>query len=278
MSSEVMKIVSKASVVLFFVAFVATGVSCETRSGPGQLAPEYATPEGDEVAVSCPPEVWPQDVNVLTPMAEVAERATQHPEDYPPPLGVYITPPPRDNTGTVAALIPAYPFSGKPGSCVLSPNSEDGAPFTGFFANEAELDRLGRLCGCDTSDAGDDLLRDSLSLRVDLYLSTTGAREGFRKEADLLRRAFELDVENVDQARLANIGDERIIKQDILFAEQNGHEWQEKGEWTLLARWHNIVARIELSPYQPTEMLLDYAEQLGRNIEAAAKNATPTPQ
>jgi hypothetical protein len=278
MIRKAMKVISKASAILFFGAFVATGLSCTAGSGPGHLAPEYATPEGDEVAVSCPPEVWPEDVNVLTPMAEVAERATQHPEDYPPPLGVYITPPPRDNTGTVAALIPPYPFSGEPGSCVLSSNYEHGSPFGGFFANEAELDRLGRLCGCDTTDATHDVSRGYFSLRVDLYLTTTGAREGFRMESDLLQRAFEFNVENVDQARLENLGDERIIKQDLSIVKYKGNETRSKAQQALLARWHNIVARIELSPYQPTEMLLDYAEQLGRNIEAAAKNATPTPQ
>lgn len=261
-----------------FLALMVLALSCKTDSGPGQLAPEYATPEGDEVPVSCPPELELPGDNILTPMAEVAERATEHPEDYPPPLGVYITPLPRDITGSVAALIPAGPFSGEPGNCYLSPNSEDGAPFAGFFADEAELDRIGRLCGCDGGDSGEDVRRDDLSMRVDLYLTTTGAREGFRMESRTLGTAGYENIGDLDQARLDRLGDERIVRQEVIFLEQNGREWQQKGEQTLLVRWHNIVARIELSPYHPTEMLLDYAEQLGRNIEAAAKNATPTPQ
>lgn len=48
-----------------------------------------------------------------------------------------------------------------------------------------------------------------------------------------------------------------------------------EGQKTLLVRWHNIIARVELSPYKPTELLLDYAEQLGRNIEAVANGSSP---
>ena len=206
-------------------------VACHSPSSSSHI-PDIAsqTPEDDEVAVSCPPL-----------------------------LGK--TPP-----GTIAALLPPDPFSGQLNGCGLSPNSEDGAPFSGFFADEAELDRLGRLCGCDALGDGKGVWTDYFSVRGDVYLTTTGARAAFKMESQTLTRGFE-DVSEVDEARLASLGEERVIMQHVFYV--NGQ--QTEGQRVLLVRWHNIVARIELSPYHPTEMLLDYAAQLDKNIQAAAQ-------
>jgi len=247
--------------VLLFAALVwaTLAVSCEARSGPGQL--EYDTPEGDEVAVSCPVDI-PLDPTVLAEILDEPNVKT------PVTPGYWITPVPRETAvpaGSLGALFPADPISGQllGDGCAPASNAEVGSPFGGFFASEAELDRLGRLCGCNVLAGGEDVWLDYFKLRADLYLTTAGAREAFRMETQTLRRGFE-DIRDVDQARLAGLGDERTIRLNVHSI--NGQ--RAEGQKVLLVRWHNIIARVELSPYKPTQLLLDYAEQLGRNIEA----------
>jgi hypothetical protein len=277
-----MRILSKLSVVALSVLWPLLAVSLllgacgghytgwpfATPEGPGQL--EYGTLGGDEVAVSCPVEFQPPDP---TEWAQILEDSKT---PYATPWLAKITPLPRETalpTGSLGALLPADPITGElPGSCLRDSNAEVGCQYCGFFAGQAELDRLGRVCGCDITGGGEDGWRDYFDVRADLYLTTPGAREAFRMESDLLQRAFEFDVENVDQARLEDLGDERIIKQDLLIVEYKGNETRSKAQQALLVRWHNIVVRMELSPYKPTELLLDYAEQLGRNIEATANS------
>jgi hypothetical protein len=256
-------------VVALLPAWLLLAVSCETGSGPGRL--EYDTPEGDEVAVSCPVHVRP----LVDPTvdAEMRNFPTASPEGTPREPGSWITPVPRETripSGSLGALFPVDPITGElPPSCVPQSNAQLGSPFGGFFANEAELDGLGRLCGCDVRGGGHDVWRDYFKLRADLYLTTPGAREAFTMEARTIEgRGFE-DVEDVDEARLASIGDERTIRLNV--GSINGQRFEAKK--VLLVRWHNIIARMELSPQQPTDLLLDYAAQLGRNIEAVASGS-----
>jgi hypothetical protein len=260
-----LKLGFKAVIVLWLLL----AVSCETRSGSGQLV--YGTAEGDEVRVLCPVDLplldptleaeilnYPRDVagNPVDPTraAESRDRLLS------------ITPPPRETAipmGSLGALLPANPVSGRPpGLCVPQSNADIGSPFGGLFADEAALDRLGRLCGCDILGDVDEYSGG----RVDLYLTTAGAREAFRMESQSISgRGFE-DVQDVDQARLARVGDERTLRLDLFYVNGEKREHQK----ILLVRWHNIIARMELASHEPTEMLLDYAEQLGRNIEGVA--------
>jgi hypothetical protein len=257
-----MRAPAKLSAVVLLAVWALLGVSCEARSGPGQL--EYDTPEGDEVAVGCP--VYVRPLIDPTVEAEMFNFATASPVGTPREPGSWITPIPRETripSGSLGTLFPVDPITGElPTSCAPQSNAELGCRFCGFFAYEAELDRLGRLCGCDVRGGGDDYF----SLRADLYLTTAGAREAFTMEARTMNgRGFE-DVGGVDEARLAGLGDERTIRLNVFFV--NGQ--RAEGHKQLLVRWHNIIALMELSPYKPTELLLEYAEQLGRNIEAVA--------
>ena len=89
-------------------------------------------------------------------------------------------------------------------------------------------------------------------------------------EAETIQgRGFE-DVRDVDEARLASLGDERAIRLNVYSI--NGE--RAEGHKVLLVRWHNVIARMELSPDKPTDLLLDYAAQLGRNIEAVANGSS----
>ena len=260
---------AKLSVVVLLAVLSLLALSCETRSGPGQL--EYDTPEGDEVAVSCPVDILPflldptvgaAIVNYPSVEPTTAEEARNRLWNA--------TPVPRETAvpaGSLGALFPADPITGElPGRCSPESNADLGSPFGGFFANEAELDRLGRLCGCDVLGGGEDVWLDYFWLRADLYLTTAGAREAFKMEArNIQGRGFE-DVKDVDEAGLAALGDERTIRLNVFLI--NGQ--RAEGQKVLLVRWHNVIARMELSPYKPTELLLDYAAQLATNIEAVA--------
>lgn len=253
---------AKLSVIILLAVWLLLALSCETHSGPGQL--EYGTLEGDEVTVSCPVDLPPLDPTEWAQILEDSETPAAT------PWLLRITPLPRETAlpaGSLGALLPPDPITGDlPGSCLQESNAEVGCPNCGF-ADEAQLDRLGRLCGCKVRGGGEDYF----SLRADLYLTATGAREAFRMEARTIQgRGFE-DVRDVDQARLEGLGDEQTIRLNVYSI--NGQ--RAEGHKILLVRWHNITARIELSPYKPTKLLLDYAAQLGSNIEAMVKGSSP---
>lgn len=172
--------------------------------------------------------------------------------------------------GSLGALLPANPISGiAPATCPLLSNSVVGAYDYGFFASESELERLGRICGCEYGNY------ESLDVRIDLYHATDGAHEAFAQEAKYVKEPPNEEVEGVNKEQLSHIGNERIIKQT--FYSINGQE--RKFDAVLLMRRANIIARMELTPEQPVDVLLEYAAQLDKNIEAAAAaNAASPPQ
>jgi hypothetical protein len=157
-----------------------------------------------------------------------------------------------------------------PATCSLKSNSVVGAPDYGFFAVESELERLGRICGCSYGSYG------SLYVRIDMYRATDGAHEAFAQEAGYLGEPPNKEVKEVDKDQLSDIGNERTIKQT--FYSINGQE--RKHNVVLLMRQSNIIARMDLTPEQPVDVLLEYAAQLDQNIQAAAaaEPATPPPQ
>lgn len=162
--------------------------------------------------------------------------------------------------GSLGTLLPADPRSGElPKYCSLKSNDVVGAPDYGFFALKDELERLGRVCGCDDGRYG------SFHVRIDQYLTTSGAHEAFGKEAGELRARRVEEVEGVDEAQLGDIGDERIVKQT--FYSVNGQV--RENNRVLLMRRRNIIARME-TPIKDVEVLLEYAAQLDKNIQAAA--------
>jgi len=185
-----MRASGRQSVIILLAAWSLLSVSCDTGSGPGQL--EYDTPEGDEVAVSCPISILPfLDPTVMAGIVDIDPIAEPTKAEEIRYRLWNATPVPRETAvpaGSLGALFPANPITGElPGSCAPESNAEVGSPFGGFFADEAELDRLGRLCGCNIGGSivplGGGVSQGYFWLRADLYLTTAGAREAFRMEA-----------------------------------------------------------------------------------------------
>jgi hypothetical protein len=71
------------------------------------------------------------------------------------------------------------------------------------------------------------------------------------------------EVKGLDEALLADLGDERVIKQKFY-----------AGDVILLMRRRNVVASMRLTQEASVD-LLEYAAQLDENIQAAANAATP---
>jgi hypothetical protein len=173
--------------------------------------------------------------------------------------------------GSLGTLLPMDPVLNKvPAYCSLDSNDVVGAPDYGFFAPENELERLGRICGCSYGHY------EALYVRIDIYQEADGAHEAFAQEASYLDEPPNKEVEEVDKSQLSDIGNERKLKQT--FYSVNGQ--QRKHDAVLLMRRSNIIARMDFTPEQPVDLLLEYAAQLDRNIQAAAaaNTATPPPQ
>ncbi len=249
---------------MMLVAVALGAVSCTSGSSiPGNLARNLRTPQGDEASLTCPPSL--EQVADPTKLAEAL--GNMNIRTPGPPAGLVPadawTPP-----GSLGALLPVDPNLKDPGICELNTNGYVGEPGYGFFATEEELEQMGRLCGCERWPDP-----PAFHVRIDLYESTAGAREGLRREASTIYP--QIAPLNIDNELVQRVGQERTLRGTP----------DDYDRYILLFRRRNVVARLELSYYSksspegqgPVEPLLYYAEQLDRNIEAAANGGAPSP-
>lgn len=159
--------------------------------------------------------------------------------------------------GPLGTLFPRDPDSAPP-DCLLSDEAGNFGPFGSEFE---EYERLGWVCSCD--GAGHEAGRGSFSVHIDLYHTTAGAHEAYAREAVDVQDPRNKEVKGLDEALLADLGDERVIKQKFY-----------AGDVILLMRRRNVVASMRLTQEASVD-LLEYAAQLDENIQAAANAATP---
>jgi len=229
-------------------------MACDVGSGaPGNVK----TPQGDEVSLTCPPSL--EQIADPTKLAEALGNFNVRTPD--PPEGLI----PRDAwtpPGSPGALLPADPNLHSSANCELKTNEYVGEPGYGFFANERELQQMGRVCGCERWPDP-----PAFHVRVDLYQATAGAKEAFRREAGTIYP--QLAPLGIDGEITQSIGQERTLRGTP----------DDYDRYILLFRRRNVIVRLELSYYSesspqgqgPVEPLLRYGAQLDENIEAAAQ-------
>jgi hypothetical protein len=264
-------------------------LGCEKPSPlPEDLAATIQTPEGNEVKVTCPPSF---EVAIgPTKLAEILSRPgfpQPEPGDIPP--GAFARP------GSLCTLLPPDPISGQPIDFCPAETYPDAESF--FLADEELLDQMGRLCGISVSLYGPDYSWE-MDADVELYATTPGAKEAFRRSAtgtgfggesdssDLapnddeisrsLRRCHEDALrrlgDTTDFDLLLSLGDERELGASVGLVDGECSDFE---TYDLLLRRRNVISRIDLSFQStagepPVTLLLNYAAQLDRNIEAAA--------
>ena len=242
---------------------------------PESLARTLKTPDGSEVAIACVPSVL-DDVDPVALATAMVGFNIHTPSSIDTAATRVATLMPPEAANSLRTLVPVDSPDGSVWCCSDRNNASFGDPqggggLFGFGAGEEQLDQMGRLCGgIANSEEG------ALRMRVDLYVATPGATEAYKREAEVMRPGYlreDLELEN--QGLLFSIGDERKLTRILT---KVNDEYVDTDLYELIFRRRNIIARIELSygsfsaPGKgPPELLLEYAAQLDRNIEAAAQ-------
>jgi len=244
---------------LVCVSLISFACSSARSPLPDSVARKLKTPDGSEVNVVCPPSLTDVDPDKL---------ATADAERFFLTPGAVSTLLPPEAPNSLSTLIPLQASTGPIDCCGGERNEDFGARFGGGFASEEQLVQIGRLCGVTASGG--------MSMRVDLYATSPGAAEAYKREAaTMMDSPTGEGVEQQDDELLASIGDSRLLRRIPTIVNDQRID---NDDYELLFKRRNIVARMRLSygfywnpgKGEPTP-LLEYASQLDRNIEAAAQ-------
>jgi hypothetical protein len=285
---------AKTFLVLVSGCLIALAVACDRPAPLSQdTARAIRTPVGNELNVSCPP-----SLEDLVGPTKIAQIMGSLPTQIPSWAELGISPDDLIPPGSLCALLPGVPDSSEPiVFCPLYDNTGAGGMVP--VVDEDLLDQMGRVCG--TYLTVDGPLHAKMDIRVDVYVSSAGSEEAYRRAESAMRSLKEPSdrmkkcVEGVTgefqaliDAQAGRIGDERDwrIASSWEGPLESGH-CSGSHYYTLVFRRHNLYVELSLNYVRPAPLgidhspqpLLDYATQLDTNIEAAAsEQATPMPQ